>query len=104
VYIYVLKDERKKLDLKTFKFVFLGYNSNTKGLNYYYLGTHIIIITQGVKFDESNLSSFKYFPTPNIDPFASIFYFNNFDLELSNSFVKLMKCLLLTHNKAMKLL
>jgi hypothetical protein len=66
----------------------LGYDSKTRGFNYYYLSTHTIIITQGVKFNESNLSSFKYFPTPNIDPFASKFYLNNFALGLSNSFVK----------------
>jgi hypothetical protein len=88
VYIHVLKDERKKLDMKTPKFVSLGYDSKTKGLNSYYLSIHTIIITRGVKFNESNLFGFKYFPTPNIDPFASNFYFNNFAFELSNSFVK----------------
>jgi hypothetical protein len=83
-----LKDERKKLDLKTLKIVFLGYDSKTKGLNCYYLSTHTIIITRGVKFNESNLFGFKCFPTPSIDPLASNFYFNSFALGLSNSFVK----------------
>ncbi len=93
VCIHILKDERNKLDLKTLKFIFLGYDSKTKGLNCYYLNTHTIIITRGVKFNESNLSSFKYFPTPNSDPFAPNFYFNNFALGLSNSFVKLNETL-----------
>ena len=51
-YIHVPKDERKKLDPKSKKCVFLGYSTTRKGYRLYHQKTSRIIHSRDVIFDE----------------------------------------------------
>ncbi|KAJ0586507.1 putative RNA-directed DNA polymerase [Helianthus annuus] len=51
-YVHVLKQHRSKLDIKTEKNVFVGYNTNTKGYKLYNPLTNKITISRDVIFDE----------------------------------------------------
>ncbi|KAM6582397.1 hypothetical protein CsatB_009399 [Cannabis sativa] len=51
-YSHIPKEKRDKLDEKTAKGIFLGYNTQSKGYRVYSLETNNLIISQDVKFDE----------------------------------------------------
>ena len=53
-YIHVPKDERKKLDPKAKKCIFLGYSTSRKGYCLYYQKTSSIIHSRDVVFNESS--------------------------------------------------
>ena len=53
-YIHVPKDERKKLDPKAKKCIFLGYSTSRKGYRLYYQKTSSILHSRDVVFNESS--------------------------------------------------
>jgi len=53
-YSHISKDERKKLDSKATKCIFLGYATQRKGYRLYNTKTATIIHSRGVVFNESS--------------------------------------------------
>lgn len=51
-YVHIPKDERKKLDRKSKKCIFLGYGLNVKGYRLYDLSANKVIISRDVLFNE----------------------------------------------------
>ena len=55
-YAHILKDERRKLDAKAHKCIFLGYSSNRKGYRLYDQNIRRVIHSRDVRFNESTCS------------------------------------------------
>ena len=58
-YAHIPKDERKKLDSKARKCVFLGYGTETKGYRLYDCERQRVILSRGVKFNGSEFGNEK---------------------------------------------
>ncbi|KAM1689023.1 hypothetical protein ACFX2K_036826 [Malus domestica] len=68
-YVHVLDERRTKLDDKSEKFIFIGYDSNSKGYKLYNLNNGNMVISRDVTFDEegewdfgSHAGDLSFFP------------------------------------------
>ena len=65
-YVHVPKENRKKLDSKTTKCLFLGFDNETKAYRLYDQGRRKVIISRDVVFDETKVG-LKYLDTDEPD-------------------------------------
>jgi len=72
-YVYIPKEQRKKLDSKTQIGLFLGYDSETKAYRVYDQNKRKVIVSRDVVFDEGKVG-YQYLKAP--EPNQSILEFS----------------------------
>ncbi|KAK3725314.1 hypothetical protein QZH41_002591 [Actinostola sp. cb2023] len=85
-YAHIPKDERKKLDPKARKCVFLGYGTDTKAYRLFDVERQRVIYSRDVKFDEGAFGILqKDKPDGTVIKLVDVELSNNDDVELSNN-------------------
>ncbi|KAK3729344.1 hypothetical protein QZH41_009050, partial [Actinostola sp. cb2023] len=86
MHIPIPKDERKKLDPKARKCVFLGYGTDTKAYRLFDVERQRVIYSRDVKFDEGAFGILqKDKPDGTVIKLVDVELSNNDDVELSNN-------------------
>ena len=66
-FVHIPKTNRKKLDTKTLRCIFLGYDTESKVYRLYHPGQKKILLTRDVIIDETHVG-FNYLSEPNLEP------------------------------------